>query len=580
MRPRSACLTLLFLAGSWVPGTALAGDYSNARIVRLSLAQGDVRFSRPTGDAGWEAAVANLPIREGYVVATGDGRAAVEFEHGDAAYLADNSTLEFTQLGLSDGAFITHLRLSQGTATFYAHPGDADEFVVAAPTLTVSLGDKGSFRLDVTGDGAWVSVLSGQVRVQYENGSQEIQVENGRMLALHAGESVPSLEQVPPEDDFDKWVAGREETLTTETTAALQYANSPVYTAGFADLAVYGAWLPYSSFGYCWRPFGVGLGWAPFMSGMWTFDPFFGGWNWISYEPWGWLPYHFGGWVYSPVYGWLWVPGGSGLGGPWRPITGTWVHGPHGPIGVVPIHPLDRPGSVPLNAANGFLIVPGGGGAKGGRVRLARLQPGDEVQVLGQPPSRFLREGLAPASAPSLVPRDGAKMVSEPVPYNAARPSADASAGRPSSIVYDPHEKRFVNANAAPRAARNASESAPDGTALAGGPVNLGAGRTPSNAAVKANPEQPAAKALPSRPVYVKQGATPSDTAPQESSLPAVHSAPRTGEVRSPEGRGRSAGSSSQGNGSSASSGHSSGGGSVSHGGSGSVHGSGGGHGH
>jgi len=582
MRIRSGCFGLLLLMVSWVPGKAFADDYSHARIVRLSFVQGDVRFSRPGGES-WEDAAANLPIREGYVLATQDGRAAVEFEHGAAAYLAENSTLEFTQLGLSNGAFITHLKLTEGTATFYAYPGEKDEFVVEAPTLSVSLGDRGSFRLDVTQDGAWVSVLKGQVQVQYGKGSEETGVEKGSMLSLLTGDAAPSIEQVPAEDDFDKWVAGREETLTTETTAALQYANSPAYVAGLADLAAYGAWVPYSGFGYCWRPFGTALGWAPFMSGMWTYDPFLGGWNWVSYEPWGWLPYHFGGWVYSPIYGWLWTPGGSGLGGPWRPMTGTWIGHPHGPIGIVPLHPLDRPGSVPLNAAAGFVIVPGAGANKEASPTLVHLLPGEKVQVVGQPPSRVVQEGLVPARAPVSPAAPGARRVFV-APQQGPGSTANAAAGardnaaprgRSSSIVYDPREKEFVDANTAPQGTTDASRANPGASgATVNGTVetvrpakrNIDEGAPGSGAAANAEP----AVNSEGRPVHhAREGQAPAGVTPQGPSPARAGSGASSGGQHTSGGSGGGAGSSSHGSGGGASSGHSGGGGSGGHGGGG-----------
>src|SRR5271157_4698758 len=149
MKLRSAFFSLLFFSALLTPGKIFADDeYSHVRIVRLSMVQGDVRFSRSTQDvaaegqnAAWEAAVANLPIREGFVVATDKGRAVVEFENGASAYLAEDSVLEFSQLGLLNGALITHLKLTQGTATFYAHPGQSDEFIVESPTMSVSLGE-------------------------------------------------------------------------------------------------------------------------------------------------------------------------------------------------------------------------------------------------------------------------------------------------------------------------------------------------------------------------------------------------------------------------------------------------------
>src|ERR1700676_4418576 len=86
-----------------------AADTSHARIIRLSLVQGDVRFAREThGDpladsnATWENAGLNLPIRQGYVLATDNGRAEVEFENGTVAFLKEHTVLEYYDLSLND----------------------------------------------------------------------------------------------------------------------------------------------------------------------------------------------------------------------------------------------------------------------------------------------------------------------------------------------------------------------------------------------------------------------------------------------------------------------------------------------
>ena len=111
-----------------MPSVTLA-DTGHARIVRLSLIQGDVRCARSfhddplvEGNATWEQAELNLPLREGYVLATGSGRAEVEFESGAMAFLNGNTVLEFYDLSLRDGGRITRLVLRQGSASFYANP--------------------------------------------------------------------------------------------------------------------------------------------------------------------------------------------------------------------------------------------------------------------------------------------------------------------------------------------------------------------------------------------------------------------------------------------------------------------------
>src|SRR5438046_10618041 len=104
-------LLVVLLSSLFIGAPPPAADSSHARIIRLSLVQGDVRFARQThGDplsdssATWETASLNLPIRQGYVLATDNGRAEVEFENGAMAFLKENTVLEFYDLSLNDGA--------------------------------------------------------------------------------------------------------------------------------------------------------------------------------------------------------------------------------------------------------------------------------------------------------------------------------------------------------------------------------------------------------------------------------------------------------------------------------------------
>src|SRR5271156_5903532 len=147
-------------------------DSSHARVIRLSLVQGDVRFTReahgdPLADqkAQWETAQANLPIRQGYVIATDNGRAEVEFENGAMAFLSENTVLEFFDLSLDDGARTTRLVLRQGSASFYVNPANDDYFSVTGGDFTVEANGKNSFRLDNFDDGSTVNVTAGNIAV-------------------------------------------------------------------------------------------------------------------------------------------------------------------------------------------------------------------------------------------------------------------------------------------------------------------------------------------------------------------------------------------------------------------------------
>jgi uncharacterized protein DUF6600/FecR-like protein len=424
----------------------LRADSSHARIIRLSLVQGDVRFTRDVhGDpltsdkANWEGATLNLPIRQGYVLATDHGRAEVEFENGAMAFLAENTVLEFYDLSLEDGAKTTRLVLRQGTASFYVNPGSGDYFSVTGGDFTVEADGRAGFRLDNFDDGSVVDVTKGRVSVLRKNKSTALV--KGQSLSMRADDN-NSMEivRLPENDDFDRWVSGREDAVATATNAAQQYISSPYYSSGIADLYTYGSWYPIGGYGNCWRPYGVGLGWSPFAGGGWYTDPVFGS-TFIGAQPWGWLPYHYGGWVFDPFFGWLWSPGfGFGLGFSgvpvFRPVTGVFIRSKTGLIGVVPVHPLDVRGKEPINLAKG--VFPVAGGAVSQQTMASATAAGESWKVMKAPPRESLTNtAVATSAAPARVSRTIVGGGS-----NARVVTLD----RNSSIAYDAREHRFVNA--------------------------------------------------------------------------------------------------------------------------------------
>ncbi len=441
-----------------LPSTVFA-DASHARIVRLSLLQGDVRYARAfhddpmiAGNATWEQAALNLPLREGYVLATGSGRAEVEFENGAMAFLSANTVVEFYDLSLHDGGRITRLVLRQGSASFYVSPKGDDYFSVTGGDFTVESTGRSTFRLDNFDDGSTVKVERGSVSVL--RNEQSTPLEKGQSLSVRAGSPDDMvIGRAADSDEFDHWVSGRVENEIAATNSSSQYVNSPDYTAGFGDLFTYGSWFSVGGYGNCWRPFGMGMGWSPFSFGDWYYDPFFG-WTFLGSAPWGWLPYHYGGWIFSPMYGWVWNPSGFGFGRPvyWRPVTGVWVRS-GSTMGIVPLHPLDKGGRTPVNIGQGIFPVQGRVIAK------SVMSPGTEKwSVVKQAPREVLTGSLAASATPAHISRT---MYANNVNGRAA------SAAVGSSITYDPQEHRFVNANNAPYVAQ-AGGSAKAPTAVIG----------------------------------------------------------------------------------------------------------------
>jgi hypothetical protein len=443
----------------------LRADSSHARIIRLSLVQGDVRFARDVhGDpltsdkATWEGATLNLPIRQGYVLATDHGRAEVEFENGAMAFLSENTVLEFYDLSLDDGAKTTRLVLRQGTASFYVNPSSADYFSVTGGDFTVEADGRAGFRLDNFDDGSVVEVTKGRVSVLRKDKSTALV--KGQSLSMRAGEkNSTEIARLPESDDFDRWVSGREDAVVTATNAGQQYVNSGSYSSGIADLYTYGSWYPIGGYGNCWRPYGVGLGWSPFASGSWFMDPAFG-WAFVGSQPWGWLPYHYGGWVFEPGFGWLWSPG-LGFGGfngfvPFRPVTGVFIRSKTGLLGLVPVHPLDAKGKEPINLAKGVFPVAGGAVSQE-----AVASTGQSWKALRTAPRESLTNtAVVASSAPARVSR---------TIVGGGSAARVVTLDRNSSIVYDAREHRFVNGAAVPSASTKAEKTATTNATVAGG---------------------------------------------------------------------------------------------------------------
>ena len=463
-------LSLALLATLWLGAPSASADSSHARIIRLSLVQGDVRYAReahgdPLADsnATWETAGLNLPIRQGYVLATDNGRAEVEFENGAIAFLKENTVLQFYDLSLHDGDRTTRLVLRQGSASFYVNPASEDYFSVTGGDFTVEATGRTSFRLDNYDDGSTVEALKGSLSVVHKGNTTRLV--KGQSLSIKAGDdSSLAVSGLPNEDDFDRWVSGRVDSVSNATNAALQYTSSPDYTSGLADLYTYGSFFNCGGYGYGWRPFGAGIGWSPFTGGQWFWDQGFG-WTWMSAQPWGWAPYHYGGWLFdNSCGGWFYSPpffyGYPGRIGPIRrfppvvhaprpiyhPVTAVFVRN-NGVVGIVPMHPLDQKGKTPQNLDHGVLSV---SGAKGLHEPVSALAPGQKWETLKSAPREALSGSQAATTPPVRISRtvlegnSGARAV---------------SISKDSSIAYDAREHRFVNTNsAAATSSENAKE--------------------------------------------------------------------------------------------------------------------------
>jgi hypothetical protein len=430
------------LVAATVP--ARADDYSHVRIVRLSLVQGDVQITQ-TDEQGWEPAIANMPIQQGYSIGTNDGRAVVEFENGATAYIAEKTVVQFTELALSDGGRITRLTLMQGTATIYANPQSADSFAILTSQLTVTLSGRAQVRVDLSNDGSSVTVEQGEVSVDTSSGTQL--VSKGSTLTSSTAGDI-QMERNRATDDWDRWVSSNGNQPSSSYSTANQYANAP-FQYGMSDLSTYGSWNYYPDYGYLWRPLSYGNGWAPFCDGQWIYYRGLG-WTWVSFEPWGWVPYHFGNWVFIGG-GWAWLPGGFNS---WRAAPVRFLRVGNR-IAWMPIQPAAVAGRQPHVTPP---IVVGSSHELGGRGSNRIVDNVREIErahvvtdtppPLGRGPRVPHSTGPAPTPRPAGLPSanvvGGAKVI-----LTTPRPIPNTDQPNP-PIVFVPAEHRYVGVGPTP----------------------------------------------------------------------------------------------------------------------------------
>jgi hypothetical protein len=407
-------------------------NYTDARVARLSFTQGDVQFQRP--DEDWQPASVNLPIQQGFRLATTDGRAEVQFESGLVLRLAEDSILEFTQLDSLEFGRITKLNLTQGTIIVTADLRPTDLFSVDAPNVHLMVLQATRFRIDTTQGDSWVGVFAGDVMVKTQTG--ETKVTNGHTFHISGADvNQVSIDMNAPLDDFDRWAADRDHSIQQGYRDSIQYVANYApdysdYSYGLADLSSYGHWIVVAGSGLCWEPYGVPDHWRPFFNGSWEFFRRTG-WTWISSEPWGWLPFHTGHWFPRPVGGgWVWQPGPIRK---WNPAPVHWFTVGN-QLGWAPAGTLNSHGQPP---ASGIVIGTreGAGDARGIRIR-----PGVRVPLPTE-----LAGKVTPTVpvAPVLKPRE----------FHDGQPTEHIPPARPVNfptegvVRFDPATRTYINSH-------------------------------------------------------------------------------------------------------------------------------------
>lgn len=281
-----------------------------ARVARVNFVEGDVSFLR-AGLKDWDDVTRNLPLLTGDNIYAGRrARVEIQLGHGNYIRLSENTALTISDLSHDTAQFevtegIAIIRLERFGLAF-------KRFEVNTPNAALLLEQDGLYRVNVRGENeSEVIARRGSMEVTTADGSFRVR-EGHRLLvdSSTAGRLEVALDN--SRDDWDQWSYDRDTYIDRNVVAVSpDYVNNHETTYhcfyGASELAGYGTWTSYSSYGQCWIP-RVSVDWDPYRNGRWVWIPRIG-LTWQSNDPWGWAPYHYGRWDYIPGLGWGWFPG-------------------------------------------------------------------------------------------------------------------------------------------------------------------------------------------------------------------------------------------------------------------------------
>jgi hypothetical protein len=268
---------------------------------RLSFVDGQVSFWRP-GAQDWAQAQLNTAIAPGDQLYTGSP-GNLELQTGPRAFVRGWAN---TQIGLEslEPDFL-QFKITTGHASFdlrTLEPGHTVE--VDTPNAAFTIDHPGYYRVDVNGERtSFITRRAGRATVTPASG-EAFSIAPSEEVVIDGTQS-PSITSyaAPQLDSWDKWNYARSDNLLDPVSA--RYVSPGIY--GMSDLDRSGTWRTVPEYGPVWMPTAVPAGWAPYTTGAWTHDPYYG-WTWVDTAPWGWAPYHYGRWAHIDGR-WGWAPG-------------------------------------------------------------------------------------------------------------------------------------------------------------------------------------------------------------------------------------------------------------------------------
>src|SRR3989441_902467 len=283
------------------PGAPVPAPASDVTPARLSYLNGEVSFWRP-GAQEWTPAKVNMPLAPGDLLYSGQG-GNIEIQVGPRAFVRAS---EGTHIGLDNQEpDFVQFRLTAGHAALDVRElaaGHAVELDTPHGAFTVER--TGYYHAEVTQEfTAFDTHRGGSATVTPAGGAATPVAANQQVMITGTDSPRVEMAAAPPLSAWDRWNYQRTDYLLQP--ASTQYVSPAVY--GGEALNQYGGCRAGETYGSVWVPTAVPVGWVPYSTGRWIWDPRFG-WTWLDDAPWGWAPYHYGRWVFVGNY-WAWAPG-------------------------------------------------------------------------------------------------------------------------------------------------------------------------------------------------------------------------------------------------------------------------------
>jgi hypothetical protein len=268
---------------------------------RLSYIDGEVSHWRP-GAEDWASARPNLALAEGDALYTGDD-SNLEVQFGSRSFVRAD---ENSQLALvAQEPHRIQFKVTSGLASFDLRSMEVgDTLEVSTPNALFLIEHPGYYRVEVDSrETHFITRRGGEASVVTADG-RSLSIYPSEDIVVTAGNPVQvATYAAPAPDAWDRWNDERSDRVGESVSA--RYLPPGVY--GAEELDYYGHWRVVPTYGSVWIPYGVPVGWVPYSTGHWVWDPYYE-WTWVDEAPWGWAPFHYGRWAYIDGY-WAWAPG-------------------------------------------------------------------------------------------------------------------------------------------------------------------------------------------------------------------------------------------------------------------------------